>query len=198
MLFLLHRLCHLCFKNHEFVDEQYYQQSYLEAGLQNYSSRSPSLSSQDGVTGTCCTRRSKKHHTPLPNASAPAHMQPLTHTHQQGLQELSTIHIQPLSSRSDKPLVSPVSFSPSSHSSVNGSHGHIKNGDNVLFWAFFPTLSRSSLNMRVDEQAPLNCQSSQITTAIISIPTPPVMTPEGDAHLPVGAPHQNVVKVSAL
>ncbi|TKS77685.1 Potassium voltage-gated channel subfamily D member 3 [Collichthys lucidus] len=145
-------------KNHEFVDEQYYQQSYLEAGLQNYPSRSPSLSSRDGVTGTCCTRRSKKHHTPLPNASAPAHMQPLTHTHthQQGLQELSTIHIQPLST------------------------------------------SRSSLNMRVDEPAPLNCQSSQITTAIISIPTPPVTTPEGDAHLPAGPTHQNVVKVSAL
>uniref|UniRef100_A0A3Q1B5T0 BTB domain-containing protein n=1 Tax=Amphiprion ocellaris TaxID=80972 RepID=A0A3Q1B5T0_AMPOC len=144
--------------NHEFVDEQYYQQSYLEAGLQNYPSRSPSLSSQDGVTGTCCTRRSKKHHTPLPNASAPAHMQPLTHTHThpQGLQELSTIHIQPLST------------------------------------------SRSSLNMRVDEPAPLNCQSSQITTAIISIPTPPVTTPEGDAHLPAGPTHQNVVKVSAL
>lgn len=86
-------------QNHEFVDEQYYQQSYLEAGLQNYPSRSPSLSTQDGVTGTCCTRRSKKHHSPLPNASAPAHLQPLTHTHQQGLQELSTIHIQPLSTR---------------------------------------------------------------------------------------------------
>ncbi|XP_044066877.1 potassium voltage-gated channel subfamily D member 3 isoform X4 [Siniperca chuatsi] len=144
--------------NHEFVDEQYYQQSYLEAGLQNYPSRSPSLSSQDGVTSTCCTRRSKKHHTPLQNASAPAHMQPLTHTHthQQGLQELSTIHIQPLST------------------------------------------SRSSLNMRVDEPASLNCQSSQITTAIISIPTPPVTTPEGDAHLPAGPTHQNVVKVSAL
>lgn len=98
---MLSVLCRLCLQNHEFVDEQYYQQSYLEAGLQNYSSRSPSLSSQDGMTGTCCTRRSKKHHTPLPNASAPAHMQPLTHTHQQGLQELSTIHIQPLSSRSD-------------------------------------------------------------------------------------------------
>uniref|UniRef100_A0A8D3DA94 Potassium voltage-gated channel, Shal-related subfamily, member 3 n=1 Tax=Scophthalmus maximus TaxID=52904 RepID=A0A8D3DA94_SCOMX len=130
--------------NHEFVDEQYYQQSYLEAGLQNYPSRSPSLSSQDGVTGTCCTRRSKKHHTPLPNASGP------------GLQELSTIHIRPLST------------------------------------------SRSSLNMRVDEPASLNCQSNQITTAIISIPTPPVTTPEGDAHLPVGPTHQNVVKVSAL
>uniref|UniRef100_A0A8C6L8D4 Potassium voltage-gated channel subfamily D member 3 n=1 Tax=Nothobranchius furzeri TaxID=105023 RepID=A0A8C6L8D4_NOTFU len=144
--------------NHEFVDEQYYQQSYLEAGLQNYPSRSPSLSSQEGMTGTCCTRRSKKHHSPLPNASAPAHMQPLTHTHphKQGLQELSTIHIQPLST------------------------------------------SRSSLNMRIDEPAPLNCQSSQITTAVISIPTPPVTTPEGDAHLPAGPAHQNVVKVSAL
>uniref|UniRef100_A0A671VX26 A-type voltage-gated potassium channel KCND1 n=1 Tax=Sparus aurata TaxID=8175 RepID=A0A671VX26_SPAAU len=153
-----HHLLHCLEKttNHEFVDEQYYQQSYLEAGLQSYPSRSPSLSSQDGVTGTCCTRRSKKHHTPLPNASAPAHMQPLTHTHQQCLQELSTIHIQPLST------------------------------------------SRSSLNMRVDEPAPLNCQSSQITTAIISIPTPPVTTPEGDAHLPAGPTHQNVVKVSAL
>ncbi|KAJ0064320.1 hypothetical protein NL108_001634, partial [Boleophthalmus pectinirostris] len=94
-----HHLLHCLEKttNHEFVDEQYYQQSYLEAGLQNYPSRSPSLSSQDGVTGTCCTRRSKKRHTPLPNASGPAHMQPLSHTHTQGLQELSTIHIQPLS-----------------------------------------------------------------------------------------------------
>lgn len=150
-----HHLLHCLEKttNHEFVDEQYYQQSYLEAGLQNYSSRSPSLSSQDGVTGTCCTRRSKKRHSPLPNASGPAHLQPLTHTHPhpQGLQELSTIHIQPLST------------------------------------------SRSSLNMRVDEQAPLNCQGSQITTAIISIPTPPVTTPEG-----AGPTLQNVVKVSAL
>uniref|UniRef100_A0A3P9IGB7 A-type voltage-gated potassium channel KCND1 n=1 Tax=Oryzias latipes TaxID=8090 RepID=A0A3P9IGB7_ORYLA len=155
-----HHLLHCLEKttNHEFVDEQYYQQSYLEGGLQNYPQGSPSLSSQDGVTGTCCSRRSKKHNTPLRNACGPAHMQPLTHTqtHHHGLQELSTIHIQPLST------------------------------------------SRSSLNMRIDEPASLNCQSSQITTAIISIPTPPVTTPEGDAHLPTGPSHQNVVKVSAL
>ncbi|XP_072305926.1 A-type voltage-gated potassium channel KCND3 isoform X2 [Eucyclogobius newberryi] len=153
-----HHLLHCLEKttNHEFVDERYFQQSYLEAGLQNYSSRSPSLSSQDGVTGTCCSRRSKKRHTPLPNASGAAHMQPLTHTHTQGLQELSTIHIQPL------------------------------------------TTSRSSLNMHVDEQVALNCQGNQITTAIISIPTPPVTTPEGDPHLPTGPAHQNIVKVSAL
>ncbi|KAM8862277.1 A-type voltage-gated potassium channel KCND3 isoform 2-T3 [Spinachia spinachia] len=155
-----HHLLHCLEKttNHEFVDQQYYQQSYLEAGLQNYPSRSPSLSSRDGATGTCCTRRSKKQHASLQNASGPAHMQPLTHVHAhlRGLQELSTIHIQPLST------------------------------------------SRSSLNMRVDEPASLNCQSSQITTAIISIPTPPVTTPDGDAHLHAGPAHQNVVKVSAL
>ncbi|TNN35659.1 Potassium voltage-gated channel subfamily D member 2 [Liparis tanakae] len=54
--------------------------------------------------------------------------------------------------------------------------------------------SRSSLN----ESASLNCRSSHITTAIISIPTPPVTTPEGDAHMPAGPAHQNAVKVSAL
>ncbi|XP_056277982.1 potassium voltage-gated channel subfamily D member 3-like [Pseudoliparis swirei] len=133
-----HHLLHCLEKttNHEFVDAQYYQQSYLEAGLQTCPSRSPSLSS---ATGTCCTRRSKNRHAPLQNASGP----------QRGL---STIHIPPLSN------------------------------------------SRSSLN----ESASLNCRSSHITTAVISIPAPPVTTPEGDAHMPAGPAHQNAVKVSAL
>uniref|UniRef100_A0A8C4Z4C2 Potassium voltage-gated channel, Shal-related subfamily, member 3 n=1 Tax=Gadus morhua TaxID=8049 RepID=A0A8C4Z4C2_GADMO len=148
-----HHLLHCLEKttNHEFVNEQCYQQSYLEAG-QNYQSQSPSLSSQEGMTGTCCTRRSKKRHSPLPNSSVPsgALMHPL---------ELSTIHIQP------------------------------------------HTTSRSSLNMRLEEQHPLNCQSGgKVTTAIISIPTPPAAnSPEGDAQPPaVPAHHQNIVKVSAL
>uniref|UniRef100_A0A3P8WM53 A-type voltage-gated potassium channel KCND1 n=1 Tax=Cynoglossus semilaevis TaxID=244447 RepID=A0A3P8WM53_CYNSE len=155
-----HHLLHCLEKttNHEFVDEQYYQQSYLETALQNYPSRSPSLSSHEGMTGTCCTRPSKKHrHTPLPNSSTTTHMKPLAHSHQGGLQELSTIHIQPLSS------------------------------------------SRCSLNLCVDEAMALNCQSGQITTAIITMPTPPLTTPEADAPLPAGHAHQqNVVKVSAL
>ncbi|XP_030223786.1 A-type voltage-gated potassium channel KCND3 isoform X2 [Gadus morhua] len=159
-----HHLLHCLEKttNHEFVNEQCYQQSYLEAG-QNYQSQSPSLSSQEGMTGTCCTRRSKKRHSPLPNSSVPsgALMHPLVHphTHQHALQELSTIHIQP------------------------------------------HTTSRSSLNMRLEEQHPLNCQSGgKVTTAIISIPTPPAAnSPEGDAQPPaVPAHHQNIVKVSAL
>ncbi|CAL8367992.1 unnamed protein product [Lota lota] len=158
-----HHLLHCLEKttNHEFVNEQCYQQSYLEAGLQNYQSRSPSLSSQEGMTGTCCTRRSKKRHPPLPNSSVPggALTHPLVHphTHPHALQELSTIHIQP------------------------------------------HTTSRSSLNMRLDEQHPINCQSGgKVTTAIISIPTPPANSPEGDAQPPAVTTHQNIVKVSAL
>ncbi|CAB1336027.1 unnamed protein product [Coregonus sp. 'balchen'] len=163
-------------QNHEFADEQCYEQSYLEGALQSYPSQSPSLSSQEGMTGTCCTRRSKRNHAPLPNSSMPtcALTHPLTHTHpHHNLQELSTIHIQPLNT------------------------------------------SRSSLNMRVDEPARLNCQSGRITTAIISIPTPPATTPVGDAYPPPPGPAhppppgpahppppgpalQNVVKVSAL
>lgn len=80
---------------HEFVDEQLFEQNCIE-GAQF--SRSPSLSSQEGFTGTCCTRRSRKR-IPLPNASlSTTH----THTHTQGLQELSAIHIQ----CSDQPNIS--------------------------------------------------------------------------------------------
>ncbi|XP_061114762.1 potassium voltage-gated channel subfamily D member 3 [Conger conger] len=156
-----HHLLHCLEKttNHEFVDEQLYEQNYLEAGLQSYPSRSPSLSSQSGLTGTCCSRRAKKS-THLPNSSLPA-------PHLHSLQELSTIHIQ----CGDRPPLS---------------------------------TSRSSLNMRPDEATRLNCKTGQITTAIISIPTPPATTPEGDAHPPPPNPgvqttaSSNVVKVSAL
>ncbi|XP_064160977.1 potassium voltage-gated channel subfamily D member 3-like isoform X3 [Anguilla rostrata] len=65
--------------------------------------------------------------------------------------------------------------------------------------------SRSSLNMKPDNGARLNCKGGQITTAIISIPTPPALTPEDDGQGPPspGGPRRptpcpNVVKVSAL
>uniref|UniRef100_A0A4W5L4Y8 Potassium channel voltage dependent Kv4 C-terminal domain-containing protein n=1 Tax=Hucho hucho TaxID=62062 RepID=A0A4W5L4Y8_9TELE len=153
-----HHLLHCLEKttNHEFADEQCYEQSYLDGALQSYPSQSPSLSSQEGMTGTCCTRHTKRNHAPLPNSSIPTCALSHTHPHH-NLQELSTIHIQPLNT------------------------------------------SRSSLNMRVDEPVRLNCQSGTITTAIISIPTPPATTPESDAHPPPPGPAlQNVVKVSAL
>ncbi|KAJ8015896.1 hypothetical protein DPEC_G00001310 [Dallia pectoralis] len=157
-----HHLLHCLEKttNHEFADEQYYEQSYLEGSLHSCPSHSPSLTSQEGMTGTCCTRRYKRNHRPFPNSSTPACVltHPLTHTHPHpNLQELHTIHIQHLNT------------------------------------------SRSSLNMLVDKPSHPNCQSGPLTTATISIPTPPATTPEGDAHLPTtGLILQNVMKVSAL
>ncbi|XP_039605370.1 potassium voltage-gated channel subfamily D member 3 isoform X1 [Polypterus senegalus] len=144
-------------KNHEFVDEQVFEHNCLESGMKNYTSRSPSLDSSHGLTGTCCSRRSKKT-THLPNSSVPA-------TRLRSMQELSAIHIQC--------------------------------GEQQAL-----STSRSSLNVQSDEALRLNCQSSQITTAIISIPTPPTASPEGSLPQP-SSPSQpsagvNIVKVSAL
>ncbi|XP_067095993.1 potassium voltage-gated channel subfamily D member 3 [Osmerus mordax] len=156
-----HHLLHCLEKttNHEFANEQCYQQSYLEGALDSYPPRSFSLSSQEGVTGTCCSRCNKSH-APLSNASIPAGVLLHPRTQPHSLQGLSTIHIQPLST------------------------------------------SRSSLNTHVDEPARLNFQGGHITTAIISIPTPPTTTPDGDAHLPPVPTPQNIVlhtvQVSAL
>ncbi|KAK2821589.1 hypothetical protein Q7C36_020932 [Tachysurus vachellii] len=89
-----HHLLHCLEKTtaHEFVDEDLYEQNCIEGvpQLQNFPSRSPSFSSNEDYTGTCCTRRSRKR-LALPNASlSTTH----THTHTQDLQELSAIHIQ--------------------------------------------------------------------------------------------------------
>ncbi|KAG8450892.1 hypothetical protein GDO86_003238 [Hymenochirus boettgeri] len=147
-------------KNHEFMDEQMFEQNCRENSMQNYpSSRSPSLSSHHGLT-TCCSRRNKKT-THLPNSNVPA-------TRLRSMQELSTIHIQC-----------------SDHQSL--------------------TASRSSLNLKSDDGLRSNCKASQITTAIISIPTPPALTPEGETR-PASPPGHstnihstsNIVKVSAL
>lgn len=74
-------------QNHEFIDEQLFEQNCMESSMQNYpSSRSPSLSSHQGLSTSCCSRRSKKT-THLPNSSVPA-------TRLRSMQELSTIHIQ--------------------------------------------------------------------------------------------------------
>ncbi|GAB0176059.1 potassium voltage-gated channel subfamily D member 2 [Grus japonensis] len=59
--------------------------------------------------------------------------------------------------------------------------------------------SRSSLNAKVEECVKLNCEQPYVTTAIISIPTPPVTTPEGDDR-PESPEYSggNIVRVSAL
>ncbi|XP_027022377.1 potassium voltage-gated channel subfamily D member 3 isoform X1 [Tachysurus fulvidraco] len=162
-----HHLLHCLEKttNHEFVDEQLFEQSYVESGLQRFPSQSSSLASQEGMIGSCCSRRAKKS-TQSANA---AHSHPHTHTHlhphAHNLQELSTIHIQ-------------------------------CGQQNSL------TTSRSSLNMMPDESGGLNCKSSsQVTTAIISIPSPPANTSPNNPEVPSNPTTNSitgVVKVSAL
>ncbi|KAF4072405.1 hypothetical protein AMELA_G00262700 [Ameiurus melas] len=62
--------------------------------------------------------------------------------------------------------------------------------------------SRSSLNMMPDESGGLNCKSSsQVTTAIISIPTPPTNNSPNSPEVPSNPTTNSstgVVKVSAL
>lgn len=64
---------------------------------------------------------------------------------------------------------------------------------------FVSSSSRSSLNAKVEECVKLNCEQPYVTTAIISIPTPPVTTPEGDDR-PESPEYSggNIVRVSAL
>ncbi|CAL1568254.1 unnamed protein product [Knipowitschia caucasica] len=59
--------------------------------------------------------------------------------------------------------------------------------------------SRSSLNAKFEETVPLNCDHPYTTAAVISMPTPPVTTPEGDESASSPDYSQaNIVRVSAL
>ncbi|XP_041833964.1 potassium voltage-gated channel subfamily D member 2-like [Melanotaenia boesemani] len=59
--------------------------------------------------------------------------------------------------------------------------------------------SRSSLNTKLQETLPLNCEESYLTAAIISMPTPPGTTPEGDESTSSSQYSQaNIVRVSTL
>lgn len=73
------------------------------------------------------------------------------------------------------------------------------NVDFLSSWIFVSSSSRSSLNAKVEECVKLNCEQPYVTTAIISIPTPPVTTPEGDDR-PESPDYSggNIVRVSAL
>ncbi|KAM9799996.1 potassium voltage-gated channel subfamily D member 3-like isoform X2 [Syngnathus typhle] len=85
-----HHLLHCLEKTtaHEFVDEQLYEQNYLEAVMQSFPAHRASVSSREASTPTCCGRRAKRNIT-LPDAALQAG------PNQQGpLQELSAIHIQ--------------------------------------------------------------------------------------------------------
>ncbi|XP_057702102.1 potassium voltage-gated channel subfamily D member 3-like isoform X2 [Corythoichthys intestinalis] len=169
-----HHLLHCLEKTtaHEFIDEQLYEQNYLEAVMQSFPARRVSVSSRDGATPTCCGGRAKR------NAALPNSARQPGPNQQSPLQELSAIHIQ----CADRP----------SHST-----------------------SRSKLNLKADDIGRLNCKGGRLTTAIVSLPSPPVLTaPDGDnlhgppIHRPpppspgpsiqTTTSSANVIKVSAL
>ncbi|KAM9845664.1 A-type voltage-gated potassium channel KCND2 [Aulostomus maculatus] len=61
------------------------------------------------------------------------------------------------------------------------------------------TNSRSSLNAKLEEAVPLNCDLSHMTAATIGIPTPPATTPEGENSTSSTDYSQvNIVRVSTL
>ncbi|XP_070997503.1 A-type voltage-gated potassium channel KCND2-like [Oncorhynchus clarkii lewisi] len=61
------------------------------------------------------------------------------------------------------------------------------------------TNSRSSLNAKFEETVPLNCKQPYITAAVITLPMPPVTTPEDDDSASSPDYSQaNIVRVSAL
>ncbi|KAM4039026.1 A-type voltage-gated potassium channel KCND2 [Anomaloglossus baeobatrachus] len=151
-----HHLLHCLEKttNHEFVDEQTYEDSCMEVSTINKPrNHSPSMSSQHEARSFCCSRRNKKN-VRIPNAT--------TCSHHGSLQELSAIQIQCMERN---PLPN----------------------------------SRSSLNAKLEETIKLNCEPPYVTTAVISIPTSPVPTPEEDGRSASPEyPQRNIVRVSAL
>ncbi|XP_056429805.1 potassium voltage-gated channel subfamily D member 2 isoform X2 [Hyla sarda] len=140
-------------QNHEFVDEQTYEDSCIEVSTINKTrNHSPSLSSQHESNSFCCSRRNKKN-LHIPNAT--------TCSHHGSLQELSALQIQCME-RNRLP-------------------------------------NKSSLNAKLEETMKLNCEPPYVTTAVISITTPPVTTPEEDGRsAPPDYPQRNIVRVSAL
>ncbi|XP_069040557.1 A-type voltage-gated potassium channel KCND1 isoform X2 [Lepisosteus oculatus] len=127
-----HHLLHCLEKttNHEFTDEHTYSEVCMAESMGYRTSRSTSLSSQQGLSTSCCPRRAKRRAIRLANSTVSVS--------RGSVQELDTLH------------------------------GHKTSG---------VPQSRSSLNARTQDMK-LNCDDSDFTAAIISIPTPPANTPD--------------------
>ncbi|KAM8919597.1 A-type voltage-gated potassium channel KCND1 isoform 2-T2 [Pelodytes ibericus] len=130
-----HHLLHCLEKTtcHEFTDEHTYSEALMTESIGYRTSRSTSVSSQQGFSTSCCPRRAKRRAIRLANSTVSVS--------RGSMQELDTLHVQ-------KGL----------------------------------TQSRSSLNAKSHGNLNLNCEISDLTAAIISIPTPPANSPE-ESHL---------------
>ncbi|KAM4020394.1 A-type voltage-gated potassium channel KCND1 [Anomaloglossus baeobatrachus] len=126
-----HHLLHCLEKTtcHEFTDEHTYSEALMTESIGYRTSRSTSVSSQQGLTTSCCPRRAKRRAIRLANSTVSVS--------RGSMQELDTLHVQKGLSQ-----------------------------------------SRSSLNAKTHGNLKLNCETSDLTAAIISIPTPPANTPD--------------------
>uniref|UniRef100_A0A8C1Z670 A-type voltage-gated potassium channel KCND1 n=1 Tax=Cyprinus carpio TaxID=7962 RepID=A0A8C1Z670_CYPCA len=92
------------------------------------------------------------------------------------------------------------SFNVSNSNMVGGRRGSIQELSTIQIRERPMSNSRSSLNAKFEETLPLNSEEqSYITAAVISMPTPPVTTPEGgDSASSPDFLQSNIVRVSAL
>ncbi|XP_063792155.1 potassium voltage-gated channel subfamily D member 1 [Pseudophryne corroboree] len=141
-----HHLLHCLEKTtcHEFTDEHRYSDALMTESIGYRTSRSTSVSSQQGLSTSCCPRRSKRRAIRLANSTVSVS--------RGSMQELDTLHVQ---------------------KSLNQ--------------------SRSSLNAKSHGNMKLNCETSDLTAAIISIPTPPDHTPDD-----LSSPSSGILRNSSI
>ncbi|XP_075041634.1 A-type voltage-gated potassium channel KCND1 [Mixophyes fleayi] len=140
-----HHLLHCLEKTtcHEFTDEHTYSEALMTESIGYRTSRSTSVSSQQGLGTSCCPRRAKRRAIRLNSTVSVS---------RGSMQELDTLHVQ---------------------KSLNQ--------------------SRSSLNAKSHGNLKLNCETSDLTAAIISIPTPPDHTPDD-----LSSPSAGVLRNSSI
>ncbi|OCT66810.1 potassium voltage-gated channel subfamily D member 1 [Xenopus laevis] len=143
-----HHLLHCLEKTtcHEFTDEHTYSEALMTESIGYRTSRSTSVSSQQGFGTSCCPRRNKRRAIRLANSTVSVS--------RGSMQELETLHV---------------------HKSLSQ--------------------SRSSLNAKTHGNMKLNCETSDLTAAIISIPTPPANSPDESQ---LSSPSSGVLRNSSI
>ncbi|KAG7232431.1 hypothetical protein INR49_008851 [Caranx melampygus] len=152
-----HHLLHCLEKttNHEFVDEKMFESSCREVTLMKQVSRSSSVSSSSahGFSSCCSRRKRKTFNVPNSNMCGSAGQHPGAEHHPD---QRETPHQQVETQQLNTVEVQ-----------VFQDHGS-------------RFRSRSSLNAKLEETVPLNCEQPYVTTAVISLPTPPGTSPEAN------------------
>ncbi|KAG5830786.1 hypothetical protein ANANG_G00314280 [Anguilla anguilla] len=85
------------------------------------------------------------------------------------------------------------------NSIASGRHGSVQELSTIQIQERPLPNSRASLNAKLEETMPLNCAQPYLTAAVITAPTPPLTTPEGDESTSsTDYSQSNIIRVSAL